>query len=72
MVDTPVEIWFTQFMSAAATTTYDFLAEREAWVAAGRPADSDYARRCADVAAGADGPAIGIRQGDTYVVVEVA
>lgn len=48
-----------------------FLAERAEWLAAGCPSDHPYARRCAEVAAQANGPAVGIRTGDTYTVVEL-
>lgn len=53
------------------TDTAAFLALRSEWKAQGCPRDHPYARLCAEVAAEASGPAIGIRDGDTYRVVEL-
>lgn len=53
------------------TSTDEFLAQRAEWIALGRPTDHPYARQCAEVAAQASSPAIGIRTGDTYTTIEV-
>lgn len=57
--------------SPTATEVAEFLAQRAEWKAAGCPTDHPYARRCAEVAAEASGPAVAIRTGDTYLVVEL-
>lgn len=57
--------------STMDTTTSEFLAARAEWVALGRPTDHPYARRCAEVAAKASPPAVGVRCGDTYKVFEL-
>lgn len=58
-------------MNPTTSNTDTFIAQRDEWIALGRPVDHPYAVAAAEVYAQADGPAIGFRCGNGFVTVEL-